>query len=282
VYLYPGTALALKPQDKFLLAGITDAARSAGRLALEFFRPGGATSAGISHKAGGSPVTEADYAVDRFLRGRLMAMLPEAGWLSEESEDSHSRLAKERVFIVDPIDGTRGFSRGHPAWSIAIALVERGRPQIGVIHAPALAQTFAAAKGTGATLNGRPIEVSKRPALGPDAKVAAPAFLAERLRAAGLDFELQPRLPSLALRIVNVASGALDAGLAGGDAYDWDIAAADLVLEEAGGKLTGFDGRALLYNGPHTRHGPLAAAPAQLHAEITAAARRGSPGKYDP
>jgi myo-inositol-1(or 4)-monophosphatase len=256
-----------------LVASFVEAARGAGALALEFFRPGAATSAGISHKAGGSPVTEADYLVDRFLKQRLETLVPEAGWLSEETEDTSARLSKDIVVVVDPIDGTRGFMRGLGAWAIAIALVEQGRPLIGVVHAPALGETYVAVRGAGARLNDSAIEVSKLVALGASARVASPVFLAERLREAGLQFSLQPKFPSLALRIANVASGALDAGFASKNAHDWDIAAADLILHEAGGRLASLDGCAIVYNRSDTRHGLLTAAPAQIHAEVNAAAR---------
>jgi myo-inositol-1(or 4)-monophosphatase len=256
-----------------LAASFVEAARGAGRLALAFFRPGTATSAKISRKAGGSPVTEADYLVDRFLKQRLVALVPEAGWLSEETEDTSARLSKDFVLVVDPIDGTREFMRGHAAWAIAIALVEQGRPLIGVVHAPALGETYVAVRGAGARLNDTAIEVSKLSAIGARARVAAPAFLAERLREAGLQFALQPKIPSLALRIANVASGALDAGFASENARDWDIAAADLILHEAGGRLAGLDGCEIVYNRSDTRHGLLTAAPAQIHAEVNAAVR---------
>jgi myo-inositol-1(or 4)-monophosphatase len=256
-----------------LAASFVEAARGAGTLALAFFRPGTATSAKISRKSGGSPVTEADYLVDRFLKRRLEFLMPEAGWLSEETEDTSARLSKDFVLVVDPIDGTREFMRGHAAWAIAIALVEQGRPLIGVVHAPALGETYVAVRGAGARLNDKAIEVSKLVALDAGARVAAPVLLAERLRAAGLQFALQPKFPSLALRFANVASGALDAGFASENAHDWDIAAADLILHEAGGRLASIDGCEILYNRSDTRHGLLTAAPAQIHTEVNAAVR---------
>ena len=266
------TLIATSIRDT-LVQSVVEAARDAGELALGFFRPNAATSAGISHKPGGSPVTEADFAVDRFLKQRLEILVPEAGWLSEETEDTPARLAKNLVFVVDPIDGTRGFVRGHGGWAVAVALVEHGRPLIGVIHAPALRETYVAVKDAGATLNGKAIAVSKLRLFGKEARVAAPLFLAGRLREAGLQFTLQPKIPSLALRIVSVASGVLDAGFASENSNDWDIAAADLILHEAGGRLASLDGRALVYNRRDTSHGLLTAAPAQIHAEVNAAAR---------
>ncbi len=256
-----------------LVDSFVEAARHAGEMALAYFRPGTTTHAEISHKTGGSPVTEADYLVDRFLKQRLETLLPEAGWLSEETEDSLARLSKNLVFVVDPIDGTRGFMSGRSAWAVAIALVEDGRPLFGIVHAPALGETYVAIKGAGARLNDKAIEVSKIRAIGAEARVAAPVFLAKQLHEAGLRFDLQPKISSLALRIAAVASGALDAGFASENSHDWDIAAADLILHEAGGRLASLDGCAIVYNRQDTRHGLLTAAPEQIHAEVNAAAR---------
>jgi len=256
-----------------LVDSFVEAARHAGEMAHAYFHPGTTTHAEISHKAGGSPVTEADYLVDRFLKQRLETLLPEAGWLSEETEDSLARLSKNLVFVVDPIDGTRGFMSGRSAWAVAIALVEDGRPLFGIVHAPALGETYVAIKGAGARLNDKAIEVSKIRAIGAEARVAAPVFLAKQLHEAGLRFDLQPKISSLALRIAAVASGALDAGFASENSHDWDIAAADLILHEAGGRLASLDGCAIVYNRQDTRHGLLTAAPEQIHAEVNAAAR---------
>lgn len=267
------TALLSISSTDSLAIPVAAAARMAGELALGFFRPGQKTCAAIFHKDGGSPVTEADYAVDRFLKDRLEGLFPDAAWLSEETEDTDARLSRRRVLIVDPIDGTRAFLNGSQIWAISIALVEDGRPLIGVIHAPALGETYVATRGGGAQRNGAVISVSPLDALKKSAKVSAPAALAAELRRCGLEFELQPRIPSLAMRIAFVASGALDAGFASENAHDWDIAAADLILEEAGGHLASLDGRALVYNQADTRHGVLTAAPLRLHAEVNAVAR---------
>jgi myo-inositol-1(or 4)-monophosphatase len=265
--------VSLSPSDA-LAASIVDAAQTAGELALGFFRPGGKTSARIFHKQGGSPVTEADYLVDRFLRDRLEGLFPEAAWLSEESEDTAARLDNNLVLVVDPIDGTRGFLNGHRTWAISIALVQDGRPLIGVVHAPALSETYVATHGGGARLNGGAMEVSRLDALQEGAKVAAPASFAADLRRCGLRFDLQPRIPSLAMRVAFVASGALDAGFASENAHDWDIAAADLILQEAGGRLASLDGRLIMYNRKDTRHGVLTASSERLHPEVNAAVRR--------
>jgi myo-inositol-1(or 4)-monophosphatase len=225
-------------------------------------------------KGDGSLVTEADFIVDRFLKERLKALVPAAGWLSEESLDNSSRLSETYEFIVDPIDGTRGFTSGNPTWAIAFALIREGQPILGIVHAPALGETYLGIANQGAYLNGSLISVSKRASFDTETKLAGPENFAKDLREAGLAFSLQPRIPSLAMRIALVASGVLDAGLAAENANDWDIAAADLILREAGGRLTGLDGNPLLYNRISTKHGLLIAAPEQLYPEIVAVARR--------
>jgi myo-inositol-1(or 4)-monophosphatase len=273
LFSHSGTSLEPISHGDNLVAAFKETISAAGQIALGFYRAGASTTAAISQKAGGSPVTEADRIVDRYLATHLKPLLPDAGWLSEETEDGPARLSRDEVLIIDPIDGTRGFMRGQDGWAIAVALVKYGRPLLGIVHAPALGETYVAVKGAGATLNGSPIIVSKLAAIRAGAKIAAPKFLAEKLYQAGLSFDLQPRIPSLALRIANVASGALDAGFASDSARDWDIAAADLILREAGGRLATLDGSEILYNRRDTYHGPLTAAPEQIHAEVNAAAR---------
>ena len=243
---------ALAARDRLI-----EAAQEAGAIALEFYRPGERTSARIDYKAGGSPVTQADLAVDAFLRARLGAEFAGAGWLSEETEDDARRLGCASVVIVDPIDGTRGFLAGDPRWAVSIALVVDGRPIAGVVHAPALAETYAAARGCGSILNGATIAVSARQTLA-QARIAGPKPMVESIgRAAGLTFVTEPKIPSLAYRMALVASGVLDLALASEKSHDWDIAAVDLILEEAGGRLVEGDGRPLLYNRAETRHGVL-------------------------
>jgi myo-inositol-1(or 4)-monophosphatase len=252
---------------------LIDAAREAGEIALKFFHPGERTSARIAYKEGGSPVTQADIAVDEFLRARLGEAFKDTGWLSEETEDDPARLAYASVLIVDPIDGTRAFLAGDPRWAVSIALIDAGRPVAGVVHAPALAETYAAAHGCGSALNGAAIKVSNRAALA-DARIAGPKLMAESIgRAAGVSFLVQPKIPSLAYRMALVASGALDLGLTSEKSNDWDIAAADLILEEAGGRLVEAGGAPLRYNQAETRRGVLFGASAGMIGPFVAAAR---------
>jgi myo-inositol-1(or 4)-monophosphatase len=253
---------------------LIEAAHEAGAIALNFFRPGAPTVARIDYKAGGSPVTEADLDVDAFLRERLGGAFAGAAWLSEETEDDSRRLDHASVLIVDPIDGTRAFLAGDPRWAVSIALVVEGRPVAGVVHAPALEETYAAARGHGSVLNGAAIEVSTRATLD-EARIAGPKPMVEAIsRAAGLSFDHIPKIPSLAYRMALLASGALDLALASERSHDWDIAAADLILEEAGGRLVEAEGRPLRYNQAQTRHGALFGASVKRIGPLVEAGRR--------
>ena len=249
------------------------AAREAGEVALAYFRPGERTSAAVKSKPGGSPVTEADLAADAFLKRRLAEAFPEAGWLSEETVDDSARLDRRALIIVDPIDGTRAFVGGDPRWTVSAALIVDGRPIAGVVHAPALEQTYAAARGAGAQLNGKPLAIATR-GEGPGYTVAGPKPLLNAMGAElGVIMDIRPFVPSLAYRMCMAASGAFDFAVAGADSHDWDIAAADLVLEEAAGRLVEASGERLRYNQPRTRRGSLLGAPDALAPQLLEAFR---------
>jgi myo-inositol-1(or 4)-monophosphatase len=260
-------------EPEALLAPLSEAAREAGEIALRYFRHGERTHASIEHKAGGSPVTEADVLVDRFLETRLREIVPDAAWLSEEIADTPARLGQKLILIVDPIDGTRGFSNGDPQWAVSIGLAREGRPIAGIVHAPALKETYTAACGRGARLNGEPIRVSPRTSL-QGATLSGPQGFVANVRNGGADIVPFPKMASLAMRLVRIACGRIDAGLVGDKSYDWDIAAADLILIEAGGRLSDLDGNQPQYNCATPRHAALVAAPAAFHSELIDAARR--------
>ncbi len=241
---------------------------TAAKLALSHFRLGEKTHAEVSYKNGVSPVTAADHAVDAYLKLNLLNLLPEAGWLSEETEDGPQRLTKSRLFIVDPIDGTRAFMSGDPRWAVSVALVENGRPIIAVLVAPALDESFTAQIGQGALLNGKALP--RLPAFTHPAVAAGPVTVLDRLRDSGLEMRRVPKIPSLAYRLVSVAANTIDIGLAGPNAHDWDIAAADLILRESHVPLTGFANQPIVYNRVDSRHGGLVAARDPLHKTICA------------
>lgn len=247
-----------------LMDSLRGVAHEACTIAMRYFRPGGTTSAKIWQKSGGSPVTEADIAVDTFLKIRLSGFVPEAGWLSEETVDDARRIGRDLVWVVDPIDGTRAYLSGNPDWSIAIALLAGGSPVLGIVYAPALDTFYEATRGEGARRNGDLIAVAAAASL--DAvSVSGPAPFADRLARRAPGIVRAPRVPSLALRIARVADGTIDVGLVSGNARDWDIAAADLVLAEAGGTMTAPDGRPPVYNLADPVHGELVATSCGLH-----------------
>lgn len=268
--------MAAQAFDPRRLDRLRETVREAATLALPLFRPGAQTRARTWSKSGGSPVTEADVAVDTFLKVRLSEIEPRAAWLSEETSDDPVRLDSDLVWIVDPIDGTRAFLSGHPDWSIAVALLSRGVPVLGFVYAPALDAFYEATSGAGATRNGARIAVSEGAALA-GARVAGPKPLVERMvrgaARAGARPEVTPveRVPSLALRVARVAEGVIDLGLISSDSRDWDLAAADLILREAGGALVDLDGRSAVYNRVEPRHGELIAGPEALRALALAA-----------
>ena len=229
-------------------------AREAGEIAMRYFR----AENRVWMKSGDSPVSEADYRVNDHLHEALIAARPDYGWLSEESEQSDERLGRQRIFIVDPIDGTRGFIAGEEQWSICLAVVANGRPETAVVHCPAMERTFTAALGAGSMLNGEPIN---NPASSDIRTVTASKRLnieiAERI---GDRVDVVPFIPSLACRLVMVANGDLDGALARPGAHDWDIAAADLILGEVGGSIVDLDGKPLRYNQEKLGFGSLLAA----------------------
>jgi myo-inositol-1(or 4)-monophosphatase len=234
--------------------------REAGALALSLFR----TDVKQWTKAGASPVSDADIAVDELIRLRLQSATPDYGWLSEESVDDRTRLSRPRVWIVDPIDGTRAYLGGREDWSVSAALVEDGVPQIGAVFAPATAEMFFAVRTQGATHNGQAMYAAPGSAFD-IARMAGPRFLIDRVREIGSPQPTDFKIGSLALRISRVAQGALDVAFVGGNSRDWDIAAADLLMHEAGGALTTISGRKLAYNRTEVSHETLIAAGQERH-----------------
>lgn len=226
-------------------------------LAREILQPLFLASLDVITKSDESPVTRADRTAETALRDRIEERFPTHAIVGEEHGTREGRGYR---WVLDPIDGTRAFMAGDPVWTVALALVEDGQPIAGVVHAPALGETFAASVGRGATLNGRPIRAASFASLA-GARVAGPkpAVMAFAQRV-GFEPELAPRMRSLAYRLVCVAAGRVEIALASAHSHDWDIAAADVILREAGAGLTE-NGREVSYNQPHTRHDPLLAAP---------------------
>jgi len=247
---------------------VEEAIREAGALAARTFQ----TSVKNWTKHGGSPVSDTDIAVDNFLRARLKQIAPDCGWLSEETEDDLARMHAPRIWVVDPIDGTRAYLSGRMDWSISVALVEDGRPVIGAILAPMQDAFYFAAAGEGTTLNGAAVAASDGADLD-GIHAAGPKPMLERLAKAAPGLVTEPKVFSLALRIARVAAGTLDLSFASSNSHDWDLAAADLLVHEAGGALTTFAGQQLIYNRAEPLHGALVAAGRARHEAFLALVR---------
>ncbi len=242
---------------------LTDAVREAGALALSLFR----TELKNWTKGASSPVSEADIRVNDLLESRLRAATPDYGWLSEESVDDEARLGKRLTWIVDPIDGTRGYLAGREDWCVSVALVEDATPLLAAVFVPASDEFFFATRGRGARRND--VALSASPGAELDfSRVAGPKPLVERLSRSSEEVVLHPRIGSLALRLCRVAQGSLDAAFAGGQSRDWDLAAANLIVQEAGGRMTALSGDAIEYNRREVVHGILVAAGQDRHARI--------------
>lgn len=242
----------------------------AGRLALATW-PGHGHALEVWDKKPGDPVSAADIAVDAFLKRELCALLPSAGWLSEETADDPTRLGKGLCWLVDPIDGTRDFVRGRPGWAISVALVSEGRPLIAALDAPARGELWLAMAGRGATRNDIPLRASMRETL------AGARVPADMLPRADHDLVLVDKPNSIALRIAMVAADEADllATLRWG--FEWDIAAAGLIAREAGASVSDAFGAPLRFNKRDPRaFGLLAAAPAIHAAAVDRLAERAS------
>jgi myo-inositol-1(or 4)-monophosphatase len=242
---------------------LTDTVREAGALALSLFR----TELKNWTKGASSPVSEADIAVNDLLEQRLRSATPDYGWLSEESADDEARLSRRLAWIVDPIDGTRAYLAHREDWCVSVALVENASPVLAAVFAPVTDEFFFAARRQGTTLN----DVAVQATAGTDldfSRMAGPKPLVQRLSPSSDEIALHPRIGSLALRLCRVAHGGLDAAFAGGQSRDWDLAAANLIVQEAGGKMTALSGDAIEYNRREVVHGVLVAAGRDRHARI--------------
>jgi myo-inositol-1(or 4)-monophosphatase len=248
--------------------------REAGGIAREFF--GGRYK--TFRKAGGDPVTEADLAIDAFLKQHLTAARPDYGWLSEESADDRSRLSSARSFVVDPIDGTYGFVKHRPQFTIVAAVVEAGRPVAAAVYNPITEEMYEASAGWGARKDGVPIRVSQQGDL-PDARLLATRFFLEPSQwdtPWPENIRIETRA-SIAYRMALVAEGAFDAMISLSKKSDWDLAAADLIVHEAGGRVTTAEGERLIYNREKFEQGSVIAAPPELHGRLLAKLREYRP-----
>lgn len=234
---------------------ILEAAKHAASIAMSFF----AKSPEITIKGDASPVTEADLAIDIYLHNFLRTARPDYGWLSEEREDDGSRHKAARTFVVDPIDGTRAFIAETNEWCISIGLVEAGRPIVGVLFCPVNNVVYSALHRQGAFCD--TLRLQARHSEGSEFRIAGPKPLIRAMQEQNtIPVKSMPYVPSLALRLAMVAQGKLDATLVKPKSAFWDIAAADVILNEAGCNLFNLDRSPVDYSAMSPKLGAMIAA----------------------
>jgi myo-inositol-1(or 4)-monophosphatase len=223
------------------------AVRAAGEAILPGFRSG----QDVRYKSADQPVTDSDLLADEMLKAALIGARPEYGWLSEETKDSPDRLGRERVWVVDPIDGTNSFVKGIAEWAISVDLAVDGEAVLGIVHNPVTGELFHAVRGGGAFLNGEPIRVS---AATPQASERTCLASRGEMKRGEFDrfhgWTLKP-LGSTAYKMAKVADGTGDVFVSRGPKSEWDVCGADVIVTEAGGRVTDSLGRPLAYNRPN-------------------------------
>jgi myo-inositol-1(or 4)-monophosphatase len=233
---------------------LTKAIRMAGEEALRFAAGGFE----VHQKPDASPVTSADLAVNDLLQRHLLEAFPEDGWLSEETSDNGARLAKQRVWIIDPIDGTKAFIRKHPEYCVSVALVENGRPVVAAVYNPATDELLTAVRGAGVSLNEQPLG---RATVSHDRPLIALSPWEQRLgRFKAVEPHVTSRpIHSIAWAMALAASGRIHAVATLEPENEWDVAAGALLIEEAGGSAHDHQGRPLEFNRPSPRYAGLIA-----------------------
>lgn len=247
------------------------AARESGEIARKYWRD----DPQVWDKGQNDPVSEADLAVDQHLKTRLLGARPDYGWASEETEDSLDRLEADRVFICDPIDGTRAFVAGEATWAHSLAIAERGEVVAAAVYLPVRDKMYLAQKGAGATLNGSEIKASGRgelegaTALGPKVNFRPEHWQDDNPPAMKRSFR-----PSLAYRLSLIAEGRYDAMLTLRPCWEWDIAAGSLISAEAGAGVSDRNGQALIFNTRNRKTNGVVAAGHQVHGQIISRLRQ--------
>ncbi|MBC6403464.1 MAG: DUF4170 domain-containing protein [Hyphomonadaceae bacterium] len=216
----------------------------------------------IWNKSGNHPVTDADIAVNDYLAGILGEARPGYGWLSEETPDDHSRHTCRRTFVVDPIDGTQAFIDRSPNFAVSVAVIENGRSIAGALYNPLRDEMYTAIRDGGAKLNGRSISVRDSDRIEHIRMVGYPRKF-RRLGWPDMDVSI---VNSMAYRVALVASGAKHATVSFTPKSDWDLAAAELIVCEAGGVITNLTGQRFRYDQDSVSETGVICAGPKLHA----------------
>jgi myo-inositol-1(or 4)-monophosphatase len=222
----------------------------------------------VTEKSPDNPVTDADLAADRLLRKRLSAILPQAGWLSEETIDDPDRLGRPFTWIVDPLDGTKEFVMGIPEFSVSVALVAKAKPILAIVHNPATTEMYTCLKGFGVFLNVEPVQVSQKRDL---TGMTVDASRSERNRGEFEPFEKTVNvqtLGSIAYKLARVAAGQADATWSRGPKHEWDICAGSLLVNEAGGHCVDLDNRSFQFNKAKPKVNGIIATNQALHQQV--------------
>ena len=207
----------------------------------------------IEEKGKGNPVTTADLEANRKIREIILGRFPNDGWLSEEDKDNRDRLKASRVWVVDPIDGTKEFIAGVPQFTVSVGLVMDGQPMLGVVYNPAEEKLYSAVKGRGATLNDHSIHVSSREDVQGASLLVSRSEPRRKFQSFADLCRLEP-IGSIAYRMAMVAAGEGDGTLTLRSLREWDVCAGVLIVEEAGGVVVDGSGRELVFNRPDTSY----------------------------
>lgn len=231
----------------------------------------------IIRKPDQSPVTSADLAVNEILHAHLLSTFPHDGWLSEESPDDPARLQKDRVWVVDPIDGTKAFINKVPEFCISVALIEHGHPLITAIYNPSTSELFTAIRGGGLRLNGEPVDFQEVSS-GQRPVIALSPWERQIGRFTTLDSCTQHRpMLSIAWSLALMACGRIDAVATFEPENEWDVAAGVLLITESGGTITDGSGQALTFNRPTPRYRGIIATSPSCPASLTRELERLNP-----
>jgi myo-inositol-1(or 4)-monophosphatase len=242
-----------------------EAALSAGEILERYFRDRGFE---IDQKGKDNPVTTADFDADNEIKRLLRGPFPAYGWLSEETADNSERLSRRRVWIVDPLDGTKEFIKGIPEFVVAIALAEDGHSILGVTYNPIKREMFWCTRGGGCFMDSKPVQVTPTPTL---EHATVLASRSETSRGEWKSYEgkltVNP-IGSVAYKLALVAAGRADATFTRTPKSEWDIASGAALIIEAGGRITDIDGSEMRFNKPSVKLKGFVASNALLHEEI--------------
>ena len=230
-----------------------EAAIEAGDIILKYYK----ADYEIKDKGYHNPVTTADFESDTCIREFLTGARPDYGWLSEETVDSSDRLDKDRVWVVDPLDGTKEFVEGVPHFVVSVALVENGEPVVGVLFNPVTKETFTAAKGEGAFLNDEPIRCATKDDVSDMVILNSRSETRRGLWSPydGTFGELRA-IGSVAYKLGLTAAGKADIFASLRPKNEWDICAGNCIINEAGGKLMDLNNEQRMYNQKNTLISP--------------------------